>query len=54
MRLRMLAQIGQIYHGRAPIGLRFTADPGLNRQGNAAWKACIKRPTLLADIAHLQ
>ena len=28
-------------------GIRFTANPQVNRQGNAAWKAYIKRPSLL-------
>lgn len=50
----------RVYHegletvGEDVGGIHFTADPDVNRQGNADWKAYIKRPSLLRDIARLQ
>ena len=41
--------IGEDYGGK-----EFIADPAVNRMGNADWKAFIKRPTLLKDLAALQ
>ena len=34
-------------------GLKFSADPAVNRDGNHSWREYIKRPTLFREIADL-
>jgi len=43
-----LATIGESYGGKV-----FIADPEVNRIGNQSWRAYIKRPDLLSDLASL-
>lgn len=35
-------------------GLMFTADPGVNAQGNQTWRAYCRRPELFRDLAQLR
>lgn len=43
------AERGENYGGKI-----FQADPEVNRIGNQSWRAYIKRPELLYEIAHIQ
>jgi proline iminopeptidase len=43
-----LEEVGEDYGGK-----EFQADPDVNRQGNASWRAFCRRPTLLHELATL-
>jgi proline iminopeptidase len=52
-------QWSETYHARLETvgedhgGKEFKADPDVNRQGNASWRAFCRRPTLLRELATL-